>query len=889
MVAPVSNDELTRFASRHGLEPEAERELRQMLDASRAAALSPVPTGGWVSSGHSLGADTINLDSIAHESASAAPEPLPRPRSGSRYQDLGPIGMGGMAEVRRVYDRDLDRTLAMKIIRTELMVKRSAVARFMEEARITAKLQHPGIVPVHDIGQLDDGRYYFTMKEVLGRTLRETIRMVHSSGGQPSDGVWTFRRVVDSFLTVCEAVAFAHQQAVVHRDLKPSNVMVGDFGQTLVMDWGLAKALGAPELEEPPSEEQEPLAPRSWSGAPSTQLGAVVGTPAYMPPEQARGELDQVGPHSDVYSLGAILYEILFGKEPFVGSNESILRDLLSVGPSFPHRQSSRAPIKPSPFAAAELVELCERAMSMDPSSRPANAGLFAAEISAWLDGARKRDQAVTLVAEARAMAPRVNELRQRARTLRADAQAKLKDIKGWEPVSKKLPIWEIEDEADHLERTATVQEVEYTERLRLALTHAPGLDEANALLADTWRAAHEAAERQRDIEQIARTEAMVRAHDTGKYAHYLRGVGALTLHTAPEEVQTELFRYEIEERRMVMRPVRSLGSTPLDAVELPMGSYLVLLTEPGYRPVRYPVLIRRQEHVHGSPPGARSTLPIRLPTHDELPDGVEYVPPGWFSCGGDDHAFSALPLRRVWLDGFAMMRFPVTFGWWLRFLDELARDGREEEALLHAPRELGKYPGDLGPLLLDRRKDGRFMLKPETRWSADMPVHMIPWESAWAYAAWYSKRTGIHWRLPSEVEWEKAARGVDGRFFPWGDFLDPTWTNMARSHQSALAPSVVDTYPVDESPYGVRGLGGNIRDWCQDAWSDDGPIIVNQRLIVSQERPEPSALHVLRGGYWDGSERDARASSRFRFRPVHRAASVGFRLVFSWPNPKAP
>ena len=238
-----------------------------------------------------------------------------------RYQDLGLLGMGSMGEVRLVRDPDLRRTLAMKILHQRLMEKPRIVSRFIEEAQVEAQLQHRNIVPVHELGCLPNGRHYFTMKQIRGTEFSKKIQGVHQHSSQErwrkaTDGT-SFRDLIRIFQQVCETVAFAHSQGVIHRDLKPDNVMIGDFGEVLVVDWGLAKVLGRAEPEF--HDEDQVETDRSTSQTHQTRMGTIAGTPCYMAPEQAFGHTEEVGTGTDVYTLGAILYEILSGTRPFQG------------------------------------------------------------------------------------------------------------------------------------------------------------------------------------------------------------------------------------------------------------------------------------------------------------------------------------------------------------------------------------------------------------------------------------------------------------------------------------------------------------------------------------------------------------------------------------------
>jgi serine/threonine protein kinase/Flp pilus assembly protein TadD len=270
------------------------------------------------------------------------PELTTEPRHAGRYRLEKLIGHGGMGEVYRAHDPDFQRPLAVKILKEEYKDSCDLTARFLEEARITGQLQHPGIPPVHEIGRLHDGRPFLAMKLIEGRTLGELLaerkrvepgglspRSVLTPGsntpGSPSD----LPRFLTIFEHVCQTVAYAHSRRVIHRDLKPANVMVGAFGEVQVMDWGLAKELTNQARIHPPPDNADRTTPSPVeleTVVAKTQLGQPMGTWAYMPPEQALGEMDKVDERSDVFSLGATLCEILTGEPAYRGPTGEKLR-----------------------------------------------------------------------------------------------------------------------------------------------------------------------------------------------------------------------------------------------------------------------------------------------------------------------------------------------------------------------------------------------------------------------------------------------------------------------------------------------------------------------------------------------------------------------------------
>ncbi len=811
-----------------------------------------------------------------------------------RYEDLGLLGEGGMGEVRRVLDRDLNRVMAMKIIRPELLAHRTVVARFVEEAQCSAQLQHPGILPVHELGILPDGRCYFTMREVVGRSLAAMIEEVHAASPrtvwQTAPSGWSFRRLVDAFVKVCDAVGYAHARGVVHRDLKPSNVMVGEHGEVLVVDWGLAKVLTAAGE----ATADVVVTHASARGGLGTQMGAVAGTPAYMSPEQARGALDRITPRTDVYALGAILYEILSGRPPFDGPNAYAVVEMVANGaPDVVGRGPAGPPLPP------ELVAVCERAMARDPLDRHRDSGALAAEVTAWLDGAQRRERALDLVARALALDPQAQAQRESAAELRVEAASILAAVPTWESAANKAQGWAKQDEAARLERDADALALRVEQLLSAALQVDPLVPEAHVALVQRHRAAHVAAERARDLVAAARAEALLASHVEmlaedhpirASTAAYLSGRGALTLSTDPPGAEVLLHRYTTVERRLVPVFERSLGLTPLREVPLPMGSYLCVLRGPNgpgapWQDARYPVSIGRREHWLGVPPGATDPMPVPLLRADDLGPNDVYAPPGWFWSGGDPDAADSLPRRRLWCDGLVFRRFPVTCGEYVAFLDDLVARGLEADALRLAPREKAGTPGEDGAAILGRDRQGRFVLRPDAEgdlWRATTPVTMVNWACASAFAAWEATRTGQAWRLPGELEWEKAARGADGRFFPWGDVLDPSWCCMKESHAGRPLWADVDSFPEDESPYGVRGMAGNVEDWCADVYERGGPAVPGRRVATPSGSADGMSQRSWRGGAWYGYARNARCASHSGTEPNHRIGALGFRLVRS-------
>jgi serine/threonine-protein kinase len=314
------------------------------------------------------------------------------------------IGTGGMGEVYRVQDSDLNRSLAVKVLRREHRGRPDLETRFLEEAQILGQLQHPGIVPVHDVGRLDDGRPFFVMKLVKGQTLDELLKQ----RPRPDHDLPRFLAI---FEQICQTMANAHAHGVIHRDLKPSNVMVGAFGEVQVMDWGLAKVLADPASGgRKPAEERAGVVQtvRTKEPAQASEPGAVLGTYAYMPPEQARGEVDCLNESCDVFGLGAILCVILTGQPPYTGQKGEELRRQAQVC-DLTDAEARLAQCG----VDAELVELTRKCLAEEREQRPQDAGTVAQAVTAYQAAVQERLRAAELAA-ARAATKAAEERKRR-------------------------------------------------------------------------------------------------------------------------------------------------------------------------------------------------------------------------------------------------------------------------------------------------------------------------------------------------------------------------------------------------------------------------------------------------------------------------------------------
>jgi len=737
-----------------------------------------------------------------------------------------------MGVVLEAVDPRLGRSVAVKIVLAA--GGDEARARFEAEARITSCLEHPGIVPVYEMGTAG-GEPFLVMKQVRGRSLRHTLGDFRAG----VEAEWSRHRALTTFVKICEAVGYAHAQGVLHRDLKPDNVMLGAFGEVLLMDWGIARLIHAPDR-----------ASDGGAAAPGlTRAGLVVGTPGFMSPEQARG--DALDGRSDVFSLGAILYELLTLAPAFTGDALQVIHETMSGPPPDPR---ARAPHRVVPD---DLAAACLRAMAPDPADRP-TPEVLAAEIVAHLEGTRRRERAAEHLLDAAVARRRHDELDLRRRAARADVLRLDRELPAWASLDHKAPLLAARDALQHLEDGRAQAFADIVAACEQALSQDPGNAEARRALADAWLRRLVEAEEEGDDRERRMCEDRVRAYDDGRLAAALVGGGSLALRSDPSGARVSI--REVRRRGLVWTlgdPI-DLGATPLD-VPLGRGSW-VATVEAGMLRATYPVHITRARR------WVSSIVPLLPPDAD-----TAYVPPGPFAAGGDPHAEAAAPAGERRLPGFLIRVFPVSMAEYRDFLTALHRGGRADEAWTRVPRRHagggggGQYwdrPGPDAPYVVPEvDRDG-------DRWDPAWPVTAVSHEDAVAYAAWYAELRGRPWRLPTELEWEKAARGVDGRRFPWGDTFDATLCKMEHSRATRSTPEPRGAFPADVSVYGVRDLAGSAADHC-----------AGTELLAEPEG------RAVRGGSWADGARLCRLASRRTRLPWVVDAGYGFRLARDAPR----
>ena len=750
------------------------------------------------------------------------PEVTPPVGLPSRYTWLGPLGEGGQGSVELVHDHDLGRPLALK---TLLPHKRSGdhLLDLYREARVTGQLDHPQIIRIYDVGQLPDGRLYYTMPRMPGASLHDILVRLRR-GDAETQRRWDLPALLLALEKACTGVGYAHSKGVIHRDLKPANILLGNHGEVLVVDWGIAR------LEESSSwQDGEPA--RLWSQTGEVRKERVRGSPPYMAPEQIQHP-NQVTPAADVFCLGVILYEALTGLNPFPGKDVDTIVRGICHGKPVPPRE--RAPHRAIP---AELEEICLRALEKFPGHRYGSASELASDIATYLAGGHRKARAERRVKEARSMQERLRGLQ--ARKKEAEAELRAEDGPRLNVATAPELRAKLQDRVQSLQRAIDGVMTEAIWSLQRGLADDPENRELLGLYSKFFAERYEDAEvRDADREKLVH-RALFSALDQGDWKAWVGAGAELAVETLPMARPIELLR--VEERAGRFRPTESLGLVPdRTCLSLAPGRYaLCPALESGEteslsipRPWIYPILLGR---------GERTTIRLDLRGANDLGGAFAFIPGGPALLGGDEAASGAGPLRRVNLPAFAIARQPVTVGAYARFLAAVRKDSLAREKQLR--------PGDFEAQL----KQG-----------AKLPVTGIDLSRAKAYCDWLRAATGKPIRLPRADEWEKSFRAADARTYPWGSRWSPERCASVITCQPGDPLPSVGHFEDDCSPFGVRDGAGGVWEWTADTLGTDGIVVGGS--VVSEA-----------GGCRLAGRRALRTSTQLSF--------LGFRVVLELPS----
>ncbi|MEZ4430899.1 MAG: bifunctional serine/threonine-protein kinase/formylglycine-generating enzyme family protein [bacterium] len=800
-----------------------------------------------------------------------------------RYRVERTIALGGFGEVYAVTDLRVGRPMAAK---ATPLARAVPVTDKQQQDAVQRRLRHPHILPTSD--RFTEGQYaWLVMEAVDGGTLDDVIAALHpdehrqrpattappaatgparerarSAVNAPSapSTPWSFEQAMWLLVGAARAVGAAHAAGVVHLDLKPDNIMFERRDRSpRVIDWELARCLDTVAAERP---------------------GRPPGAAPFMAPERLAGEA--VDARADVYALGAVMYTLWTGRMPFQSSRVEQIEAAWRAGATLP---PPALPADGTDWSACRAA--CTAALSPDPAARPADGAAFADALESALvrravaRAGRWRAAADARLAEAAALQRRADGL--------------LDTLSLWDPVKVRAPGWRDEDRARELAEEADEYLANWEEEVRAISYWHPAVPEPHAALAryhlGQFLAAERAGDRpatrrlraalRGDGERLRATVARATSAEPGEVLAELAALneshGALDVLSAPPGAQVEVARLTLEDRMWRPGPFRAAGVTPLTEAREPWGPIVARLTAPGRAPAQVPMVVTRGAKLPTPDPEGR-VRPIVLPKASLVgPDDV-YIPAGWFRAGGSRYAIDGVAARSLWVDGFLIKRDPVTHREYIRFLDALAAAGRLDELAALRPALLEPHaPDKLRPLY--DLIDGRHVPVERDR-HLDEPVSRIDWASARAYAAWYAAETGRPWRLMSEWEYEKAARGVDGRRLPWGDHFEPVLTHVANSLPQIRGPVPVATATADVSIYGVRWLAGNMRSWCLEPWALDGPPDGSRVVIADIDVEGPADTRMVRGGAFCSTGTTVDCAARFGNPPGQRLTTVGLRLA---------
>ncbi len=772
--------------------------------------------------------DPNYIERVKDRLTNTDPDPL------KQYLLVSQLGEGGSGIIYNAHEKTLDRDLAIKVLKEKFRKSPLAVRRFLREAKTTAKLEHPSIVPVHELGYAEDYGCYFSMQKISGESLQTILRLLQQ-GSKRLQKKYNPIKLLEIFIKVCQGVAYAHSKKVIHRDLKPENIIVGRFGQVLIIDWGLAK-----KIEKDPMKETEQcnLSIAESGDVSQTVHGTINGTPTNMSPEQACGMQDGIGFKSDIYSLGTILYEILCYHAPFEDTQlHTVLNKVVSGNFVPPSKKNKSLAI------SKELEAITIKAMETNPFERydtvkdlihdvrnaignlPVSA--YKAPLHHSLFRLMQRHRIVTATLTSIFVgiifslffvriksSVRIKTNLETAETLVAEAVANMGKAKS---IYNRLTIESDESLVDKYQRELKDAEVEISSQITasLALYESAGrrmlkpnfaLNKARPILRQLIDYSIETQqpellEHSIDLAENWCGQKVYPAVITDKdhydvIANYLKGNGVLTLKIKPPALKVEVYSIAESNNGSFTKadaPILTLEKNN-QPTSIPKGMYVAHIKTDIHDQIIYSFKI---EHIESEK--------IQFNVPPTIPTGMIFIPGGPAWIGGPYSSHHKLINQTI--PSFFIKKTEVTFGEYYEFWKTL--DSLEKNR--YCPYiQLSENIKSYVPAW---DKNGNY----SSFCSPDLPVVGVTHEAADEFCEWLSAKEKKKFRLPTNHEWEKAARGGDCRNFVWGNNFAPQ-NALSRSNTEAKAKykywAKCGVFPKDKSIYGVLDMAGNIREW---------------------------------------------------------------------------